>query len=347
VTKLALHLALDGPLDDIVARARRAEEAGADAVYVIEGLRDPFVPLAAIAAATNRITIGTYVANAYARTPQAAATAALAIDELSGGRLDFGIGAGNRHINEWLFGLPMERPLAKMTDYLAVLRAFLQGDIGDGPEIGGPVHHAQTRFVHPPVRRIPIVVAAAGPKMTQLAAATSDGVGLGILIGAEHLAEVVRPRALAACANAGRDPAQLRFPMAALTSVDEDEGAARDRARRAIVGLFHPIPHPYYDYLLREQGYAHVADAATEMGPQKRWREAMATIDDELLDRLTFTGTPAQVAARFADYDGIADEIICLALAGSARAPGNPPGDEGLAQAFALASRDGGAATGR
>ena len=329
--KLALHLALDGPIVDIVARARRAEQAGADAVHVIEGVRDPFVPLAAIAAATERVEIGTYVANAYARTPQAAATAALAIDELSGGRLVFGIGAGNRHINEWLFGLTMDRPLGKMREYLAVLRAFLQGDVGDGPEVGGAIHHTETRFVRPPARRIPIVVAAAAPRMTELAATSSDGVGLGILIGAAHLAEVVRPRAVAACAAAGRDPAELRFPMAALVSVDDDEAAARARARRAVVGLFHPIPHPYYDYLLREQGYPHVADAATELAPQRRWDEAMATIDDELLDQLTFTGTPAQCAARFADYDGLADEIICLSL-GTAG-----PGDDALAAAFALA----------
>lgn len=337
--KLAVHLSLDGPIEDIVARAQRAEQAGADAVYVIEGVRDPFVQLAAIAAATTRVTIGTYVANAYARTPQAAATAALAIDELSGGRLMFGIGAGNRHINEWLFGLAMDRPLGKMRDYLAVLRAFLQGDTGEGPEVGGPVHHAQTRFVRPPARRIPIVVAAAAPKMTELAAATSDGVGLGILIGAEHLAEVVRPRAEAACIAAGRDPAALQFPMAALTSIDGDEEVARTRARRAIVGLFHPIPHPYYDYLLREQGYAGVADAASEFAPQKRWQEAVDAIDDELLDRLTFTGTPAQVAARFADYEGLADEIICLPLAPGVREVGATPVDDALAQTFALARR--------
>jgi alkanesulfonate monooxygenase SsuD/methylene tetrahydromethanopterin reductase-like flavin-dependent oxidoreductase (luciferase family) len=121
--------------------------------------------------------------------------------------------------------------------------------------------------------------------------------------------------------------------MAALTSIDEDDAAARAQARRAIVGLFHPIPHPYYDHLLREQGYAHVADAATELAPQKRWQDAMATIDDELLDRLTFTGTPAHVAARFAEYDGLADEIICLPLAGG------PAADDGVLEAFALARR--------
>lgn len=56
VAKLTLHLALDGPIDDVVARAQRAEQAGADAVSMIEGLRDPFVPLASIAAATSHVS---------------------------------------------------------------------------------------------------------------------------------------------------------------------------------------------------------------------------------------------------------------------------------------------------
>lgn len=324
VTKLAVHLDLNGPIEERVERARRAEAAGADAVYVIEGQRDPFVPLAAIAAATSRIGIGTYVANAYARTPQAAATAALAVDELSNGRLVFGIGAGNRHINDWFLGDPMAKPVTKLHDYLAVLRAFLQGERGSEAHVGGPVHRMETRFVQPGERRIPIVVAAAAPRMTELAASASDGVALGILIGVEHVNEVVRPRAIAACERAGRDPAALRWPMAALVSVDDDEQLARLRARRAIVGLFHPVPHPYYDYLLREQGFAAVADAASELAPQKRWGEAVEAIGDELLDRLTFSGTPDQVAERFAAYDGVVDEIVCLDVGLGGRAPADP-----------------------
>jgi 5,10-methylenetetrahydromethanopterin reductase len=339
--RLALHLDLTIPIADSVALAQRAEEAGVDAVHVIESTRDALVPLAAIAAATSRIGLGTYVANAYARSPQAAATAALAIDEISGGRLTFGIGAGNWHLNEWLFGVDSHRPMAKMRDYLAVLRAFLQGDVGDGPEVGGPEHHAQTRFLRPPARRVPIVVAAAGPRMTELAAAASDGVGLGVLISAAHLAGVIRPRAEAAAAAAGRDPAALRFPMAALVSIDDDAERARARARRAIVGLFHPVPHPYYDFLLREQGHADVADAASELAPQKRWAEAAEAIGDDVLDDLTISGTPARCAARVADYAGIADEVICLDL-GAGRA-GDPPVDrhDGLFRMLALASASG------
>ena len=173
----------------------------------------------------------------------------------------------------------------------------------------------QSRFVPPPpARRVPIILAAAGPRMIELAAAASDGVGLGLLISADHLEHEIKPRARAAAEAAGRDPAAVRFPMAALVSVDDDEERARTMARRAIVGLFHPVPHPYYDHLLRMQGHADVADAAAQLAPRQRWAEATAAISDALLDDLTITGTPAQCAARLRAYDGVASEVICLDL---------------------------------
>lgn len=320
MTTVSLHLRPGTSVAEGVALAQRAEAIGVHAVHGIEAINDVFVPMAAIAAATSTIGVGTYVANAYARTPQAAAFAARNLDELSGGRFMFGIGAGNRHINEWVFGLDSARPMAKMRDYLAVLDALLTGDVGDRREIGGETHHMLARFVSPPSRPVPVIVAAAGPRMIELAASASSGVGLGILISPEHLADDIRPRAQAAASAAGRDPRQTRFPMAALTSVDPDQDRARASARRGIAGLFHPVPHPYYDFLLRAQGYGAVADALAQLAPERRWSEAVAQIPDEVIDRLAFAGSPAQVADRLRAYDGIADEVICLQLAGSGRA---------------------------
>jgi alkanesulfonate monooxygenase SsuD/methylene tetrahydromethanopterin reductase-like flavin-dependent oxidoreductase (luciferase family) len=311
---LAIHLSPGTSIGDAVELGRRAEASGVDAIWGIEGVNDVLVLMSALASATSTIGLGTYVANAYARTPQAAAFAAVSLDELSGGRFTFGIGAGNRHVNEWVFGVDSSRPMAKLRDYLAILRAFLSGEEPTGAVVGGDVHHIESRFVRPAARRVPIVVAAAGPRMIELAATASDGVGLGVLISADHVARDIRPRAEAAARAAGRDPATLRFPMAAMVSVDDDRDRARMLARRAIVGLFHPVPHPYYDFLLREQGYAAVADAATALAPQKRWAEAMEAIDDELIDRLTITGTPEEAAERLGAYDGIVDEVICLQL---------------------------------
>jgi alkanesulfonate monooxygenase SsuD/methylene tetrahydromethanopterin reductase-like flavin-dependent oxidoreductase (luciferase family) len=182
--------------------------------------------------------------------------------------------------------------------------------------------------------------------MIELAAAATDGVGLGVLVSAEHLADDIRPRALAAAEAAGRDPDAVRFPMAAMVNVDDDAGRARALTRRAICGLFHPIPHPYYDFLLRAQGYRDVADAATALAPQQRWGEAMEHIDDELIDRLTITGTPEQCAARIAAYSGLADEIICLQLARPGE-PGSGDGDpdtDGLSRMVSIARERNGVA---
>ena len=218
----ALMLDLGDSVAEAVEAARRAETAGLDAVYAIEGFREPFVPLAAMAAATERIRLGTYVVNAYARTPAAAASAALDLDELSGGRFTFGIGAGNRHINDWWHGADSSRPLDKLRQYLAVVRALIRAQAGERVEVDGSIHRVRARAAREPVGRIPIVVAAAGPRMIELAATASDGVGVGILVSPEHLANEIRPRARAAAEAAGADPAALRFPMAAMVTVDED-----------------------------------------------------------------------------------------------------------------------------
>ena len=70
------------------------------------------------------------------------------------------------------------------------------------------------------------------------------------------------------------------------------------------------MPHPYYDFLLRAQGFGRAADIAAELVPQGRLREAAEHIDDEIVDRLTFTGDPASCALRLAAYDGLADSVI-------------------------------------
>lgn len=202
-----------------------------------------------------------------------------------------------------------------MREYIEIVRAMVGAQAGEMVKVDGDVHRVRWRAGRDPVRpAIPVVVAAAGPRMVELAAACSDGVGVGVLVSPEHLRDEIRPRAQRAAEAAGRDPAGVRFPMAAMVNVDEDVDRARATTKAAICGLFHPVPHPYYDFLLRAQGYAAAADAASELMPQGRTRDAMACIDDEIVDRLTFTGTPQGCAERLAAYDGLFDEVICLGI---------------------------------
>jgi alkanesulfonate monooxygenase SsuD/methylene tetrahydromethanopterin reductase-like flavin-dependent oxidoreductase (luciferase family) len=148
--------------------------------------------------------------------------------------------------------------------------------------------------------------------MIEVAASAADGVALGVLVSAPYLREVVRPAVRKAANAAGRDPATIAMPMGAVVAVDDDRERARDLVRRTIASLFHPLPHPYYDFLLREQGFAKVADACARHVPEGRIEAAIETMDDALVDRLAFAGDAATCARRVREYEGLADETILL-----------------------------------
>lgn len=314
--RLGLLLGFEDSLATVVELARQAEAAGFGGVHLVEATRSALVPATAVALATERVLVGTYIVNAYARDPWVTALAARDLDELSGGRLVLGVGTGNRHMNEWYMGVDTARPLAKLRDYLTILRSMTAARAGESVRHDGPVHRTRWRSAFEPVRpSIPVHLSASGPRMVRLAGEVADGVAVGIMTSPHFLADVVRPNAQAGAAAAGRDPASLAFPIGAQVSVNQDEELARQATRLAICGLFHPVPHPYYESQLRQLGFGEFADAAAALMPAGRTREAMALVPDEVIDTMTITGTPQQCAARVAAYEGLADEIIVLRIA--------------------------------
>jgi hypothetical protein len=82
--------------------------------------------------------------------------------------------------------------------------------------------------------------------------------------------------------------------------------------RRTIAGFFHPLPHPYYDFLLREQGYGEVAELAKRHVPAGQTEPVIAAMSDEMIDRLALTGTAGQCAERLRAYRGLIDEAVLL-----------------------------------
>ncbi len=311
--RLGMLLGFEDSLGTVVELARQAEAAGVRSLYTVEAGRSAFVPAAAVINATTEARVGTYIVNAYARDPWITALTARDLDELSGGRFVLGIGTGNVHFNEWYMGVDSRRPWAKMRDYLNIVRAVLAGRAGQPVRYDGPEHSIRWRASWDPTRPcLPVYLSASGPKMVQLAGEVSDGVGVGIMASTAFMGDIVRPNARAAATAAGRDPDALAFPMGALVSVNRDEEAARDAVRAAICGLFHPVPHPYYDSQLRQLGFARFADQARELMPAGRTREAMNLVPHEVIDTMTITGTAEQCAARIAQYENLADEVIAF-----------------------------------
>ena len=174
-----------GPPEGALEAVKEAERLGFDSVWTAEAYgSDALTPLAWWGAHTERIRLGTGIVQLSARTPAATAMAAITLDHLSGGRFILGLGASGPQVVEGWYGQPYPRPLARTREYVDVVRRIVARD--------GPVEHhgdfydlplqdstglgkALKSTVHPLRSRIPIFIAAEGPKNVALAAEIGDG----------------------------------------------------------------------------------------------------------------------------------------------------------------------------
>lgn len=295
----------------VVELACEAEQAGLDSVYVTEAWRSAFVMLAAIATATRRVEIGPYILNAYGRSPWLTAMSAVDLDELSGGRLVLGVGTGNKDINEDWQGIAQSRPLRKMDEYVTVLRKAVRAVPGETVDWQGEIHRMKWSPAVKPLRpSIPVLLAALYPKMIEVAGRVADGIAMGALLSPGYVRDTVMPAFTAAARKAGRDPARLGATVAPFVSVDDDPEVARQAAREAVCRLYSPLPHPYYDFVLREQGFARAADAALKHVPEGRIEKAMEAFTDDVLDAVTISGSLDHCRRRLQQFDGLVDQVL-------------------------------------
>lgn len=298
---------------DMTRIAQAAEAAGMSLLCVAEAWRSGWVPLTAMAAATERVRLGPYVLNAYGRSPLLAGMSAIDFNEFSGGRLLLGVGGGNRIINEAWQGIEHARVLSKMREYVGLLQRMARTRLGEQLSFAGRIHRMDwAPSVEPAARPFPVYLAAVFPRMLSVAAAVADGIAGGATLSPAYLRDVLRPHAARAASAAGRDADDLGWCAVAITAVDDDREQARRWAREALCHLYAPLPHPYYEYTMREQGFGAVADALLELAPKGDLEAACAAIPDACVDALTVAGTPAECRARLADYDGLLDDLLLL-----------------------------------
>jgi len=171
----------------MVAVAQEAERLGYDAIFTAEAWgSDVFTPLSWIGAHTERIRLGTAVAQLSARTPTATAMAALTLDHLSGGRMILGLGVSGPQVVEGWYGRPFSKPLARTREYVNIIRQVLNREapvVNDGEHyplpytgegawgLGKPLKP----ITHPLRSDLPIFLGAEGPKNVTMAAEIADG----------------------------------------------------------------------------------------------------------------------------------------------------------------------------
>ena len=207
---------------DIRALAMRAEEIGFDAVWTADellwrtdgggaqGWWEGVAVTAAVAEATSRVKVGTWVFSALHRNPGITAKAVETIDEISGGRFVFGLGSGHAGRQAHAFGLPEDRVYSRFEEALRIILPLLRAGHADFEGTFHAARDLEQRPRGPRPGRIPIMIGASGPKMLRLAALHAD-IWSWYVTERSDLGEFgPRLAALeAACAEVGRDPATI------------------------------------------------------------------------------------------------------------------------------------------
>ena len=212
----------DGPTArwvDIRALALRAEEIGFDVVWTVDELlwrspdRDPqgfwecVAMTGAVAAATSRIKVGTWILSALHRNPGITAKAVETIDEISSGRFVFGLGSGHAGRQAHAFGLPEDHVYGRFEEAVEIIVPLLRQGRADYDGTFHAARDLEQRPLGPRPGRIPIMIGAKGPKMLRLAALHADIWSWYVEERSDLVEFGPRLRAFeAACVEAGRDP---------------------------------------------------------------------------------------------------------------------------------------------
>lgn len=308
-----------------LAVATAADAGGIDAIWASEDPEgwDAFTTLGAIAAVTRSAALGTSVTSPYPRHPNLLAASVATLDRISRGRAVLGLGRGQAEWHRDALGVEIGDPLSALSETIALLRSWwAPPHRASSPEDGQFGVRDWERVVHPVRDRVPILLAAAGPKALDLAGEVSDGVIINLLTSDDVLREIV-PRVRAAANAAGRNADALWFVLRTTVAVVDTldaERAALDRGKHhlALVATL-----PGMDRLYRIDGFdvpALLAEVRATMRidetlaagggfPALRRQgdlaAARASIPDDLIHRLGIIGPLPLVRERLRVLSGL------------------------------------------
>lgn len=268
------------PLHAIPHLARLAETHGFGCAWGGEANnKDLTVMLAAIAAVTTRLKIGSAVYHILGRTPATLALQAVGLDELSQGRFLLGIGVSNPTIAKW-HGVPFDHPIGRVREYLEVVRLAMGGEKLQFDGKFFSAHGFKLAF-KPQARAVPVYLAAFGPRMSREAGRLTDGVLINMANPGEigRIAEEVR----AGAKEVGKRPDAIEIICKVRCSVAQNHAMARNALSRL---LTYYVLADYYRDLLKRMGFASEVEAMRTAWQTRGFHAARALITDRLFDGL-------------------------------------------------------------
>ena len=288
--------------DDLIAVAQAADRLGYTSFWTGESWgRDAFTVLTMLAGHTERIGLGTGIVTVYSRTPGLIAQSIASLDRISGGRAILGLGSSGRIVIEDWHGVPFDHPVGRTREYIEIIRLALSGQ---RVNYSGRFYQLQ-RFrmgITPVQESIPIYIAALGRRNLALTGELADG-WLPIWTHCDQLPEIREPLDAAASA-AGRSPQDIAAAPQILCCAADDAATIADAVRQARAHMAFYIGgmgQYYYDLFCR-YGYREAGDAVRTAWAAGDRSKAAAAITDEMIDRITVIGTPAECRRKMAHF---------------------------------------------
>lgn len=303
-------------IKDQIAAARHAEARGFHSVWTTEfHNHNGFVRLAAVAAATQRVQVGTAIAYAFMRTPLLAASAAMDIDELSGGRMILGLGSGTRSMNERWYSVPFDKPPApRMREAVALIREAIRAQKGNGLFFDGRYYSVKIPgYARPgaPRDRIPIYVAGVNRGMIRTAAAVADGLVGHPIYTRRYISERVRPEL---------EGSSCELAAYVICSISDDIDQARREARAQIA--FYYTTRLYHS-ILDVHGWREIGEEIAQAFRRQDFEGMVAAVPDELVDAIAITGRPEEARDQLRQWEGLTDHVLLYPASVGAH-PGRP-----------------------
>jgi F420-dependent oxidoreductase-like protein len=313
--KLGLHVGYWGlglSASEQLELVLEAERLGYDSVWTAEAYgSDAATVLAWLAQATSTIRLGSAIFQMPGRSAAMTAMTAATIDVLSGGRMLLGIGTSGPQVAEGWHGQRFGKMLQRTREYVEVLRMALarervvfHGETLELPLPDGPGKPLKL-MIAPVQERMPIYIAAIGPRNTELTAEIADG-WIPTLFSPEHVAEF-RPLLEAGFARAGGGKGYDDFDIVPTVNVmiSDDVESARDAMRHYValyVGGMGSRKQNFYNALVCRYGFEDAARRVQDLYLEGRTDEAAAALPGELIDTVTLVGPAARVRERLQVY---------------------------------------------
>ena len=304
---------------------RDAERLGATSVWVAEAWgQDALTPLAYLAARTERISLGSAIAQLGARSPAMLAMSAMSLQLLSGGRFRLGIGTSGPQVMEGWHGVRFSAPLAATRETISIIRAIAAGQrvshagrVYQLPLPGGPGRALRSMLPPTPV---PVYVAALGPRNLELTGELGDG-WIGNTFMPEH-AEVFLGPLRAGAAKAGRALSDLDLVIPVGVEITDDADAAARRHARGYaftIGAMGSPEQNFYNAAFTRQGYGEDVRAVQELWLAGKREQAADRVPVELGSRTNLIGTPDMIRDRLRRYQAAGISTLEAKLTGDRR----------------------------